>query len=144
MISICSKKGISMIEVLITVVLISFGVLSLLTLLPSGWRLSGTSDMLGRAAGILQGELERNEVWIMNEKNQVTPVPKTGSPPPPFYSSGKETRQPGDIPYFVTTEIEELGGGIEGWRVRVRVTWPGNPTGITESVVVTRQLFFAQ
>lgn len=144
MISICSKKGISMIEVLISVVLISFGVLSLLTLLPSGWRLSARSDMLGRAAGILQGELERNEVWIMNEKNQVTPVPKSGSSPPPFYASGKNTPQPGDIPYGVTTEIEELGGGSEGWRVRVRVTWPGNPTGITESVVVTRQLFFAQ
>ncbi|MCX5917090.1 MAG: hypothetical protein NTX30_10510 [Deltaproteobacteria bacterium] len=136
-----------MIEVLISVVLISFGVLSLLTLLPSGWRLSARSDMLGRAAGILQGELERNEAWIMNEKNQVTPVPKTGSSPPPFYASGRKPPLPplpGDIPYGVTTEIEELGGGIGGWRVRVRVTWPGNPTGITESVIVTRQLFFAQ
>jgi len=144
LISICSKKGISMIEVLISMVLISFGVLSLLTLLPSGWRLSGTSDMLGRAAGILQGELERNEVRIMNEKNQVTPIPKSAASPQPFYASGKNTPQPGDIPYRVTTEIEELGGGSGGWRVRVRVTWPGNPTGITESVIVTRQLFFAQ
>jgi len=144
LISICSKKGISMIEVLISMVLISFGVLSLLTLLPSGWRLAGTSDMLGRAAGILQGELERNEVRIMNEKNQVTPILGSASPPPPFYASGKNTPQPGDIPYRVTTEIEELGGGSGGWRVRVRVTWPGNPTGITESVIVTRQLFFAQ
>ncbi len=132
-----------MIEVLISVVLISFGVLSLLTLLPSGWRLSGTSDMLGRAAGILQAELERNEIWIMNEKNKVTPTEGTPSPRP-FFSSGKDTPQPGDIQYLVTTQIQNLGVEKGPWRVRVQVTWPGNPTGISESVIVTRQLFFAQ
>ena len=141
--SICSKKGISMIEVLISMALISFGVLSLLTLLPSGWRLSGTSDMMGRAAGILQAQLERNEVWIMNEKNPVTPT--EGIPAPrPVYSSGENTPQPGDIQYLVTTQIQDLGGGNGPWRVRVRVTWPGNTTGVSESVIVTRQLFFAQ
>ena len=139
----CGKKGISMVEVLISMVLLSFGVLSLLTLLPSGWRLSGTSDMLGRAAGILQAQLERNEVWIMNEKNPVTPTEGTPTPQP-VYSSGKDTPQPGDIQYLVTTQIQDLGGGSGPWRVRVRVTWPGNTTGVTESVIVTRQLFFAQ
>jgi type II secretory pathway pseudopilin PulG len=143
LISVCGKKGISMIEVLISMVLISLGVLSLLTLLPSGWRLSGTSDMLGRAAGILQAQLERNEVWIMNEKNPVTPT--EGIPSPlPVYSSGKDTPQPGDIQYLVTTQIQDLGGGSGPWRVRVQVTWPGNTTGVSESVIVTRQLFFAQ
>ncbi|MGE5254068.1 MAG: type IV pilus modification PilV family protein [Planctomycetaceae bacterium] len=132
-----------MIEVLISVTLISFGVLSLLTLLPSGWRLSGKSDALGRAAGILQAELERNEIWIMNQKNPV--VPTGVSPPPrPCYATGKDTLQPGEIPYFVTTEIQQDLGGSGSWRVRVRVTWPGNPTGISESVIVTRQWFFAQ
>ena len=141
--SICSKKGISMIEVLISMVLISFGVLSLLTLLPSGWRMAGTSDMLGRAAGILQAELERNEILIMNEKNPVTST--EGPPTPqPVYSSGEDTPQPGDIQYLVTTQIQDLGGGSGPWRVRVRVTWPGNTTGVSESVIVTRQMFFAQ
>jgi Tfp pilus assembly protein PilV len=49
---ICDRKGISMMEVLVSVALISVGVLGLVTLLPSGWRLSGTADMLGRAAAI--------------------------------------------------------------------------------------------
>ena len=129
-----------MVEVLISMVLLSFGVLSLLTLLPSGWRMAGTSDLLGRAAGLLQAELERNEVWIMNERNQVTPTPSPSSPQP-FYSSGPP---PGDVQYLVTTEIQNLGGGSGPWRVRVRVTWPGNTTGISESVIVTRQLFFGQ
>ena len=143
MISLCSKRGISLIEVLISLSLISFGVLSLLTLLPSGWRLSGTSDNLGRAAGILQAQLERNEVRIMNEKNPVTST--EGAPSPESVnSSGEDTPQPGDIQYFVTTEIRDLGEGIGPWRVRVRVTWQGNTTGISESVIVTRQSFFAQ
>jgi hypothetical protein len=134
-----------MIEVLISVALISVGVLSLLTLLPSGWRLSGTSDMLGRAAGILQAELERNEVRIMNENNQITP---TQGPPTPvkIYPSGKDPNTPtqsGDIPYLVTTRIEDMGGGLS-WRVRVQVTWPRNTTGITESLIVTQQRFFKQ
>ena len=135
-----NKKGITMVEVLVSVVLISVGVLSLLTLLPSGWRLSGTSDQLGRAAGILQAELERNAALIMNEKNSValtqgTPAPRT------VYGSGKDTQQPGDLPYFVSTNVQDLGGR---WRVRVRVTWPTNAAGISESVIVARQLFFAQ
>jgi len=127
-----------MIEVLISVVLISVGVLSLLTLLPSGWRLSGTSDMLGRAAGILQAELERNEIMIMNGNNSITLNPGT---PTTVYGSGKQTAQPGDIPYTVTTEVANLG---TGYRVRVKVAWPGNPTGIAESLIVGRQMFYAQ
>jgi hypothetical protein len=78
-----------MVEVLISIVLLSFGVLSLLTLLPSGWRMAGTSDLLGRAAGLLQAELERNEVWIMNEKNPVTPTEGIPAPRPVYSSRGE-------------------------------------------------------
>jgi Tfp pilus assembly protein PilV len=67
----CDKRGITMIEVMVSLMLITVGILSLLTLLPSGWRLSGTSDMLGRAAGILQAELERKEIMIMNGNNSI-------------------------------------------------------------------------
>ena len=54
-------------ELVLSMLLISVGVTGLLTLLPSGRKLSGASDMLGRAAGILQEELEANEVVIMNQ-----------------------------------------------------------------------------
>ncbi len=130
-----------MIEVMVSVVLISVGILSLLTLLPSGWRLSGTSDMLGRAAGILQAELERNEIMIMNGNNPITPNPGSPTVRQPVYGSGKTTAQPGDIPYTVATEVMNWPGG---YKVRVQVTWPGNTAGIAESLIVGRQLFFAQ
>jgi len=132
----CNKKGITLIEVLVSLVLLSVGVLALLTLLPSGWRLSGTSDLLGRGAGILQQELERKEIEIMNGKN---PIPSSEARP--VYGSGKDTAQPGDIRYNVATVIESVGGSF---RVRVQVTWPGNPTGISGSLIVGRQTAFAQ
>jgi hypothetical protein len=139
--SICNKKGISMIEVLISVVLLTVGILSLLTLLPAGWRLSGTSDYLGRAAAILQAEMERNEILIMNENNTVTATP-TGYPiKTTVYGSGKTSPQPGDIRYEVQTERVNLGAS---WRVRVRVNWAGNATGIAESLIVTPQKYFIQ
>ena len=139
--SICNKKGISMMEVLISVVLITVGILSLLTLLPAGWRLSGTSDYLGRAAAILQAEMERNEILIMNENNTVTATP-TGYPiKTTVYGSGKTSPQPGDIAYEVQTERVNLGAS---WRVRVRVIWAGNATGIRESLIVTPQKYFIQ
>jgi prepilin-type N-terminal cleavage/methylation domain-containing protein len=139
--SICNRKGITLIEVLVSVVLISVGVMALLTLLPSGWRLSGTSDLLGRAAAILQGEMERNEILVMNVNNAVTAT-LPGSPETrTVLGSGMATPQPGDIPYLVQTERTDLGGT---WRVRVRVTWQRNATGIAESLIVTRQRNFTQ
>ena len=139
--SACNKRGITLIEVLVSLVLITVGVLSLLTLLPAGWRLSGTSDLLGRAAGILQAELERNEIMIMNGKNTITPTLGIPLIKQPVYGSGMTTAQPGDIPYAVSTEVDSSGNG---YRVRVTVTWPGNTTGIAESLIVGRERSFAQ
>jgi Tfp pilus assembly protein PilV len=139
--SLCNKKGITLIEVMVSLVLITVGILSLLTLLPSGIRLSGTSDLLGRAAGILQAELNMNEILVMNENNTVTatvagvPLTKT------VYGSGKGIPQQGDIAYTVRTQRSDLGGR---WLVQVQVNWPGNANGIGESLIVTRQKYFAQ
>ncbi len=126
-----------MIEVLISFFLITVGILSLLTLLPSGWRLSSTSDSLGRAAAILQSELDQNEIFIMNENN---PVPLT-VPDKSVNGSGYPTPQPGDITYTVKTERSDLGGK---WLVRVRVVWPTKANGIAQSLIVARQKAFAQ
>ena len=50
--SIDNDKGISLIEVLISIFLTSIGILSLLSLQPSAWNLSVKSDFLGRAGSI--------------------------------------------------------------------------------------------
>lgn len=138
----CTKKGITIIEVLVSVVLITVGILSLLTLLPSGLRLSGTSDLLGRAAGILQAELDKNEILIMNENNTVTATTPGNPDKRDVYGSGKTSAQPGDIKYTVQTQRSTLPGGQ--WLVQVQVTWSTNSNGIGESLIVTRQKYFAQ
>jgi hypothetical protein len=58
------------------------------------------------------------------------------------YPGGQSTAKPGDMPFPVSTTIMDLGNNT--WQVTVRVTWPGNTTGIRQSMIVTRQPSFAQ
>ena len=139
--SICNKKGLSLIEVLISLFLVSIGVLSLLSLQPSAWNLTGRSDFLGRAGGILQSELETNEVLLMNPNfpnpcATANPVTNTRN----VFVSGQGTAQAGDMSFTLQTTIQDNLNN--SWAVRVRVIWPGSATGITETVIVTRQESF--
>ncbi len=129
-----------MIEVLASVALITVGVMALLTLLPTGMKLSGNSDLLGRAAAILQAELNMNEILVMNGNNTVNPLPSPGTTKQ-VWGSGKPGPQPGDIRYTVTTQRTKVGNQ---WLVQIQVTWPGNTRGIGESLIVTPQKYFAQ
>jgi Tfp pilus assembly protein PilV len=135
-----------LVEVLVAVVLITVGLLGLMTLQPTAWRASNRSDFTGRAAMILQQELESNRAYIMNSSN---PNPTLLNNPQvtdrTVYASGQAALQPhGDIAYSVTTTTTDLApsGKPNSWRVVVQVTWPGNNTGITDSVIVGRQLSF--
>jgi len=135
--SICNNKGLSLVEVLISLFLVSIGVLSLLSLQPSAWNLTGRSDFLGRAGGILHKELETNEVLLMNPNfpnpcSASNPVTTTRN----VFVSGQGTAQAGDMSFTVQTTIQDNLNN--SWTVRTRVTWPGN-AGITETVFVTRQ-----
>lgn len=136
---ICNKKGISLVEVLIASFLISFGILALLSLQPSAWSLSGRSDFLGRAAGLLHKELETRELFLMNPNNAnpcavANPLILTQND---VFPSGQRSALSGDVPYTIQTTIQDNGNN--SWTVRVRVTWPGNNTGISETLLVTRQ-----
>ncbi len=133
-----TKKGIGLIEVLISLFLISVGILALLSLQPSAWRLTGRSDFLGRAGGLLHKEMETVEVRLMNPN---FPNPCAGANPfvdaRDVFISGQNAAQPGDMPFRLTTTITDKLNA--SWRVQVRVTWAGNATGISESLLVTRQ-----
>lgn len=136
--SISGKKGFTMIEGLIALFLISFGVLALISLQPNAWSLSGRSDFLGRGAGILHGELQTNEAFLINPCNPnpcggVNPFTSTRN----IFISGWAAAQPGDATFTVQTTVTDNGNNT--WMVVVRVTWTGNNTGITESIMVTRQ-----
>ena len=141
--SICDEKGITLLEVLLSVVLIAVGVMGLLTLMPSGWRLSGTSDALGRAAGILQAELERQEVFVINPNSVVAAIPAGDPQGQKVVYAGGAVAQAGDnIPYTVETVRTALAAPSSGWRVKVKVTWPTNANGIEESLIVRPLVYF--
>jgi Tfp pilus assembly protein PilV len=133
-----NNKGIGLIEVVIALFLLSVGVLSLLSLQPSAWNLSGKADSLSRGGGLLRSELEANEVLLMNP-NYPNPCiamnPLVASRT--VHSSNEAAAQPGDFNYTVqTTILDNLNGT---WSVRVSVIWPANNTGISETRVITRQ-----
>ena len=136
--SIFSKKGIGLIEVLISLFLVSFGILALLSLQPSAWKLTSRSDFLGRAGGLLHKEMETTEIVLMNP-NYPNPCAATNPlvTTTNVFISGQSTAQPGDLPFTMQTTIQDNLNN--SWTVRVRVTWTGNNTGISESLVVTRQ-----
>ncbi len=130
-----------MIEVCIALFLVGVGVLALITLQPSAWRLSGKSDYLGRASGILAAQLQSLEAQIINPNNA---MPVSDSGPVSVYVSGQSGQQQyGDAVFSVTRTITAIPNTTT-WRVNVVVTWPGNATGIRESMIVSRQQSFLQ
>jgi hypothetical protein len=139
------EKGISLIEVLVSVFLLVIGVLGLISMQPAAWRLSGTADYLGRAAHTLQKELQFYEARIMNPNITIPIDPNTmaWSREYEVNASGQEDVKTGDAVFNVQTTITDLDGG-RSYRLAVRVSWPGRPAGISESLLVTRTESYRQ
>jgi Tfp pilus assembly protein PilV len=135
--SILNRKGTSLVEVCVALFLLGMGIFALISLQPPAWRLSGKSDCLGRASGILLAQLQAVEAKIMNP-NLALPANDRST----VYPGGQSTAKPGDLAFPVSTTITDLGNNT--WQVTVRVTWPGSTTGISQSMIVTRQPSFAQ
>jgi Tfp pilus assembly protein PilV len=143
--SLCNKKGITLHEVLISVLVLTTGILGILTLMPSTWRLAGRSDSLGRASGILLSQLQSCEAMLLNPN--FTPTSADMQQSRNVYPSNPglagAPRKQGDVPFTVNTTLTNLGGG-NTWLVRVNVSWPENPTGISETMRVIRQENYRQ
>jgi Tfp pilus assembly protein PilV len=148
----CNNRGITIVEVLITLFLTAVGIMALLSMQPTSWNAAGRSDFMGRAAGILQSELERSELWIMNPNNtfatacdaQGTNLFLGGPCTRTVNASSQSTQQAGDVSYTIATRVDPLAGATNAWTVRVQVTWPGNTRGVSESTIVSRQEYFRQ
>ena len=129
----CDNRGFTLVEVLIAIFITVVAVLGTLALISPAWKTATRSDYLGRASGILYETLMTQEARILNPCNVVPPSATTT-----IFASGQTTAQQGDAQFNVTTTITSIGTGV--WRVTVRVSWPPlNTTGISESLVVTRQ-----
>ena len=131
-----NNRGASLVEVSIALFLTTIGVLAVMSLQPTAWKTAARSDYLGRAAGVMQKEMEMREVFIMNAANTVTAGTFTNT----YLVSGQANAQPGDASFTVTTTIAVVATNV--WQVTVGVSWTGHPTPITESIVVTRQQRF--
>jgi len=144
-----NQRGFTLVEGIIAIFLVSVGMMALLSTLSPAWRLSSKSDYLGRAAGIMYRELDSWELYIMNPCNGMAAQTNNwdrfkpgGSTASWTVNSSLLAAQPGDAAYTVTTVITDISPVTPGtvWQVRVTVTWPPlNNTGVTETVIVTRQ-----
>lgn len=133
----CSKRGITLIESIIAILLVSIGLIGLLSMQPSAWRTTTRTDYLGRAAMLLHKELTNRELAVMNPCNTVTAGTETRT----VTTSGAGAPQAGDVTFTVQTVTTSIAPNI--WRITVTVSWPPlNEAGIRESLVVTRQEHF--
>lgn len=128
-----NRRGITLIEGLVAILVTSVGLMALLSMQAPAWRLSGKSDYMGRGAGILNKELSRQELFIMNPCNPVT----TGTTIMNVNASGEGVAQAGDATFQVTTVI--AAPASNWWRITVTVTWPNSTFTLSDSVDVTRQ-----
>jgi Tfp pilus assembly protein PilV len=137
---ISNNKGISLVESMIAVFLTVVAIMSLMPMQDMSLRTALRSDYLGRAAGIMQTELEAQESYIMRGSNPVV----LGATQKTIHVSD-EVDVEGDAVFDVTTTINNNpAAAIAGisWLVNVQVTWTGNNNGIRSSIIVTRQSGF--
>jgi Tfp pilus assembly protein PilV len=129
----CDNRGFTLVEVVIAIFLTVVAVLGILALISPAWRTAARSDYLGRASGILYEQLMTQEARIMNPCCSIPTSSSTS-----IFASGQSTAQQGDAQFNVTTTTTPQAAN--SWLVTVRVSWPPlNSTGITDSLIVTRQ-----
>lgn len=135
--TISSIKGFTLVEAIIAVFITTITVIAVFTMNPTSWRAVAKADYMGRAAGVMQTELELRENQIMSGTIPASPINQN------LQASGGGTFA-GDAAFNVTTTTTNTGANR--WLVNVRVMWPGNCLGgtcnITSSMLVTRQSGF--
>lgn len=137
--SINNQRGVTLVELLITIILVSVGIFATLDVFPSSWRLIAQSDRIGQASEIMHRELETSQLVILNTCNTVIVGGTTTSA---VNASGRTGSLQGDVSYTVTRTITALGNG--SWSIAVQVTWPGNAVGVSNTVVAVRDANFKE
>ena len=129
-------EGISLVEVMIAMFLTMIAVISILPMQDMSLKTASRSDYLGRAAGIMQAELEARENQIM-----IGTVPASTITQPITVSGVNGAA--GDATFIVVTTTSTNPLAANSWLVNVRVTWTGGPAnGVYSSIIVTRQSSF--
>jgi prepilin-type N-terminal cleavage/methylation domain-containing protein len=148
-----NKKGLTLIECIIALFLVTIAIVTLMTMQPLAWKGASKSDFLGKAAGILQRELETFENNFMQgttsctctfctSTNDCTSCTCNGASPP-WNSTYIITKD--NIPFTVNALACDNSAGacnntipLNTWLVNVRITWPGSVNGIKSSIIVSK------
>jgi Tfp pilus assembly protein PilV len=141
-----NKKGISLVEALIAVFLTGIAAVAILVMQDTSWRTGAKSDYFGRAAGILQTELELRQDQISRPSADMTDQAKVDPNIWPLgvahsrnvhvidpLSNAVAANITGDKIFTVTTAVTSQGG--KQYLVNAQVTWPGTTQGIRGSMI---------
>jgi Tfp pilus assembly protein PilV len=142
-----NKKGISIVEALIAIFITGISAVSILSMQDTSWRTGTKSDYFGRAAGILQTELELRQDQIM--RGDMNDPVKVNANPVLKNLGVAQARDvhvidplgavaatiTGDKIFTVTTTATLIDVVKKQYLVNVKVTWPG-AKGIKSSMVV--------
>lgn len=145
-----NQKGLSLVECIVALGLTTVAIVSLISMQSMAWRGAGKSDYLGRAIGIIQRELEQNQLAIMKgaiPANTQTCADKDGSAVACNSAEKMFTLNKTTTPCFCsgTTACvcpNTAAATANTWRFNVRITWPGSEKGMSSSVIVSRQAAF--
>ena len=130
------SKGLSMVECVISMFLVTIAIVSIMAMQPLAWQGAGKSDYMGRAAGILQRELEWREYKIMvatitsTEANGVTYADKNGN----IVDSASADK------LFKITAATAAGSISNTYLLHVKIEWlktANNFRGLSSSVLVS-------
>jgi Tfp pilus assembly protein PilV len=129
-----NDKGLTMVECVTALVLTTVAVLTIVSMQSLAWQGAGKSDYLGRAACLLQRELESNEYQIMRgeiPENGIICADKNGNDvdcedSSSLFSVSLATSTPATIPANTTL-------------LSVEVKWPARKNGIKSSIIVSPQ-----
>ena len=143
--AVLNKNGSSLIEVVVAIALLSAGILALAAAQPQAIRNASRTDAVGRAAGILQNELEWAEAQILNRNNPI-PANLFNEAVRTSHGSTVGPLANGDFEYLVTRTSVLVAGETNLWQVTVTISAPagveiaGLP--IVGSILVSRQEMF--
>jgi hypothetical protein len=118
-----------MVEMVMAMALVTLGVVAMLQLLPGSWRNTEIADNRGRAAEILQKEMESTQMLIMNPCNIVT-IGALGQKNTTV--SGQAGQGPADFTYRITKSIAADG---TGWLLTIGVARGDTSIGATRKVI---------
>jgi Tfp pilus assembly protein PilV len=145
-----------LVEVMIALFLATVSVAAIFSLQAPAFKTTAKADYLGRAAEIVERQLESTEVYVMDpscvvaDANLHIPaIPAVGASTNAAYdvnTSGFVASITGDATYHVSTTITGVAGVTTNYfRVDVRVTWNLSApviSAISQTIFVSRQAFF--